>query len=122
LLVDDDPLVLAITTAMLEDLGHHVVIAESAAQALAVLRATGPVDLVITDYGMPGMTGLQLAEALRLQRPDLPVMLATGYGELREVTTAGLFRLSKPFGQDSLAHAMQECMGGASTRTASGGL
>jgi signal transduction histidine kinase/ActR/RegA family two-component response regulator len=122
LLVDDDPLVLASTTAMLEDLGHHVVTAESATQALAVLRATGPVDLVITDYGMPGMTGLQLAEALRLQRPDLPVMLATGYGELREVTTAGLFRLSKPFGQDSLAHAMQECMGGASTRTASGGL
>jgi YesN/AraC family two-component response regulator len=71
---------------------------------------------------MPGMTGLQLAEALRLQRPDLSIMLATGYGELREVTTAGLFRLSKPFGQDSLAHTMQECMGEASTRAAFGDL
>jgi CheY-like chemotaxis protein len=68
------------------------------------------------------MTGLQLAEALRLQRPNLPVMLATGYGELREVTTVGLFRLSKAFGQDSLAHAMQECLGEASTRAASGDL
>jgi CheY-like chemotaxis protein len=111
MLVDDDPLVLASASAMLEDLGHRVVEAASGARALELLRAGAAADLVITDYAMPGMTGLQLAEALRRLRPGLPVLLATGYGELRGDTAAGLARLPKPFGQDSLARAIAASLG-----------
>jgi signal transduction histidine kinase len=111
MLVDDDPLVLASASAMLEDLGHRVIEAASGARALELLRAGAAADLVITDYAMPGMTGLQLAEALRRLRPGLPVLLATGYGELRGDTAAGLARLPKPFGQDSLARAIAASLG-----------
>jgi signal transduction histidine kinase len=120
LLVDDDPLVLASTTAMLEDLGHRVVEAASGAEALDRLRDGAAIDLVITDYAMPGMTGLQLAEALRRLRPGLPVLLATGYAELRGEGTDGLPRLDKPFEQAALARATDACLGGVGAGTAPG--
>jgi signal transduction histidine kinase len=111
LVVDDDPLVLASTAAMLEDLGHTAVEAESGREALELLRAGTEVDLVITDYSMPGMTGLQLAEELHRLRPRLPVLLATGYAELQGTAAAGLARLAKPFGQEALAQAIDRCVG-----------
>ena len=120
LLVDDDPLVLASTAAMLEDLGHRVVEAASGAEALDRLRDGAAIDLVITDYAMPGMTGLQLAEALRRLRPGLPVLLATGYAELRGEGTDGLPRLEKPFEQAALARATDACLGGVGAGTAPG--
>ena len=112
LLVDDDPLVLASTAAMLEDLGHRVIEAASAPEALEKLRDGLEVDLVITDYAMPGMTGLQLADALRRLRPGLPVLLATGYAELQGEGSQGLQRLDKPFEQAALARATDACLGG----------
>ncbi|TDH64358.1 response regulator [Dankookia rubra] len=112
LLVDDDPLVLASTAAMLEDLGHSVVEAASAAEALDRLRGGLAADLVITDYAMPGMTGLELAEALRRLRPGLPVLLATGYAELQGEVPHGLPRLDKPFEQAALARATDACLSG----------
>ncbi|MFC7477088.1 response regulator [Dankookia sp. GCM10030260] len=112
LLVDDDPLVLASTAAMLEDLGHQVIEAASGAEALERVEANHAIDLVITDYGMPGMTGLQLAEALRRRRPGLPVLLATGYAELEGEAANGLPRLAKPFEQAALARATDECLAG----------
>ncbi|WP_431269719.1 ATP-binding protein [Dankookia sp. P2] len=111
LLVDDDPLVLASTAAMLEDLGHHVIEAASAHEALDRLQAGLAADLVITDYAMPGMTGLELAEALHRLRPGLPVLLATGYAELQGEDTRGLPRLDKPFEQAALARATDACLG-----------
>jgi CheY-like chemotaxis protein len=107
LLVDDDRLVLTSTAAMLEDLGHVVIEAESGAAALAVLRQGTPVDMVLADHGMPGMTGIELAQALRRTRPALPVILATGYGELPDGAPPGLVILSKPCTQAALAAAMQ---------------
>jgi len=59
---------------------------------------------------MPGMTGLQLATALRHLRPELPVLLATGYAERAEMASAGLPLLRKPFGQDALAAAIAGCL------------
>jgi CheY-like chemotaxis protein len=106
LAVDDDDLVLLNTQAMLEDLGHAVVTAGSADQAMAALR-DGRVDLVITDYAMPGMTGLQLAEAIHATRPQLPVVLATGYAELPDDAGAGLPRLAKPYTQSDLARVLR---------------
>ncbi len=69
LVVDDDGLVLANTRDMLDDLGHTVVEAASGSEALKLLSQDIKVDLVITDYAMPGMTGLQLAEAVQRLRP-----------------------------------------------------
>jgi CheY-like chemotaxis protein len=106
LVVDDDNLVLMNTAAMLEDLGHQVVEATSGEQALRVLRRGGPIDLVITDQLMPGMTGTQLVDAIRSEQPDMPAILATGYSELPPGAASKLERLSKPFTQNDLARAI----------------
>lgn len=82
LVVDDDPLVLMNTAAMLEDLGHEVVEAISGEQALRVLRRGNGIDLLITDHVMPGMMGAELVAAIRSERPDLPIILASGDSEL----------------------------------------
>jgi signal transduction histidine kinase len=113
LVVDDDPLVLASTAGMLEDLGHAPLEALSGHDALDVVRGGARVDLVVTDYSMPGMTGLQLAEELRRSRPSIPVLLATGYVELQGDASGGIARLPKLFGQATLASAIEACIGTA---------
>jgi PAS domain S-box-containing protein len=106
LAVDDDPLVLLNTAAMLEDLGHTVLEATSGKDALEIIRRKGGIDLVITDQAMPLMTGSELAVAIRAEKPDLPIILATGYAELPPGADGGLPRLSKPFRQHQLADAI----------------
>jgi CheY-like chemotaxis protein len=106
LAVDDDPLVLMNTTAMLEDLGHEVLEANSGEHALRVLRRATDLDIVITDQLMPGMTGLQLVDAIRDDYPNIPVIIATGYADLPSDTDASVRRLSKPFQQQELARAI----------------
>jgi CheY-like chemotaxis protein len=88
---------------MLEDLGHDVIETHSGAKAVAVLRDAQRVDLMITDFSMPGMTGLQLARAARQLRPELPILLATGYAELPSGETIAFPRLGKPYKQSQLA-------------------
>jgi len=65
------------TVGMLEDLGHEVLEAHSGDRALEILRDRRTIDLLVTDYSMPRMNGVQLAAAAREIRPDLPVLLAT---------------------------------------------
>ncbi len=103
LLVDDDSLIVSAATAMLEDLGHIVIEATSGAQALAVLRNNTPVDLVITDHAMPGMTGTELARQIRASWPGIPIILASGYADLPNGEDPRLPRLSKPYQQEELA-------------------
>jgi PAS domain S-box-containing protein len=110
LAVDDDALVLMNTAAMLEDLGHAVLEAASGREALDLLRRSNTVDLVITDQAMPGMSGVELAAAVRAEWPQLPVLLATGYAELPPGTDIDLPKLNKPFLQDTLARAMTDVM------------
>jgi PAS domain S-box-containing protein len=110
LVVDDDELVLMNTTAMLEDLGHKVLEASSGEQALRALRRTPAIQLIITDHLMPGMTGIQLIAALRPERPDLPVILATGFADLPASVAPGVARLDKPFRQKDLARAIVGAM------------
>jgi PAS domain S-box-containing protein len=106
LAVDDDSLVLSSTAAMLEDLGHDVMEASSGEKALEIIKDRGgQIDLVITDQVMPGMTGLQLAHAIKSLQPNLPVVLATGYAELPPGTDPKIPRLAKPFSQRQLADA-----------------
>ncbi|WP_028232059.1 ATP-binding protein [Paraburkholderia mimosarum] len=102
LLVDDDALICNSTAYLLEDLGHEVIEANSGASALEVLKNGRKVDLLITDYSMPGMTGIQLAYAARQLRPDLPVVMATGYADLPSGTSMDIVRLRKPYQQHQL--------------------
>jgi PAS domain S-box-containing protein len=103
LAIDDDPLVLVNTVAMLADLGHHPVAATSAEEGLVLLKSDLEFDLVISDQAMPGMTGVELARRAAKLRPNLPFLLATGYAELAPGDGAELPKLSKPFTQAQLA-------------------
>jgi CheY-like chemotaxis protein len=111
LLVDDDVLVAESTAALMEDLGHSVIWASSGGEALQLLREGLSPDLLITDYAMPEMTGAELGEAVRRLRPDLPVLLATGFADLRDAATTDLPRLAKPYNQDQLATEIDRLLG-----------
>lgn len=106
LAVDDDALVLMNTEAMLQDLGHRVFTASSGSDALTIIAEGRDVDVVVTDQAMPRMTGLQLAAALREMRPDLPILLATGYADIPENSELRVAQLQKPFSEDQLARAL----------------
>jgi PAS domain S-box-containing protein len=110
LFVDDDPLIAMSTAEMLEDLGHHVIGVNSGQHALDILKSEQPLDLMMTDHMMPGMTGLELVAASRGVRPTLPVLLATGYAELPEGTQIDLPRLAKPYHQDQLRERLDQLL------------
>jgi len=110
LAVDDDGLVLTSTSAMLEDLGHQVFEAGSAAEALDILAGQPGIDLVITDHAMPQMTGAELAQAIARRWPAVPVILATGFAELPAGPAADLPRLPKPFDQEELRRVIDAVM------------
>jgi PAS domain S-box-containing protein len=111
LFVDDDPLIAMSTTEMLEDLGHQVIGASSGLHALDIIRSAQPIDLMMTDHVMPGMTGIELAAASREVRPSLPILLATGYAELPEGAQLDLPRLAKPYHQDQLRDRLDQLLG-----------
>ena len=104
--VDDDPLVLAGTVSMLEDLGHSVLAAASGAQALELVPGEPRVAMVVTDQVMPGMTGAELTARLRAERPDLPIVLVSGFGELPSGLDRATLRLAKPFDRLQLSDAI----------------
>src|SRR5262249_52181172 len=106
LAVDDDSLILSNMVAMLEDLGHNVVEASSGAKALDIIAANPEIDLVVSDQAMPGMSGIQLADAIRNRWPKLPVTIAPGYAELPTGANPDVPRLSKPSTQQDLAKAV----------------
>ena len=107
LLVDDEEIVRLSTADMLSDLGYRVVEAASAEEALSVIEAKAHLDLVVTDHLMPGMSGTDLARAVRARRPDLPVLIVSGYAEMDGVAP-DLPRLTKPFRRDELAASLAE--------------
>jgi CheY-like chemotaxis protein len=111
LVVDDDPIVGASTAAMLEDLGHRTIEAASAQRALDALQLEPGIEIVITDHAMPGMTGTELALRIRETRPELPVVLSSGYAELPNGHTSDLPRLAKPYRQQELAALIASLVG-----------
>jgi CheY-like chemotaxis protein len=106
LAVDDDALVLMNTVAMLEDLGHSVFEAYSGKEALEILRQQDSIDLVITDQAMPQMSGTQLAKIIKQERPNIAVLLATGYADRVPGEDIGLPKITKPYLQRDLANAI----------------
>ena len=105
LVVDDEELVRRGTAEMLRHLGHTVVEAEGGAEALIMLAAHPDVDVVVTDYKMPRMDGAELARHVRTSRPDLPILLISGYTGVAD-PIEGLPRLDKPFGLAALSNAL----------------
>jgi PAS domain S-box-containing protein len=111
LVVDDDFLVRINTVAMLEDLGHAVFEASSGKEALEILHNQPAIDVVVSDQAMPQMTGTQLATAIREDRPEMPIILATGYAELPPGSAGqDLPRLNKPFSQSELAKTLADTL------------
>jgi signal transduction histidine kinase/ActR/RegA family two-component response regulator len=105
LLIDDEELVRTATAEMIRDLGHLVVEASGAVEALAQLDRGLVVDMVVTDYKMPGIDGGELARRIAQSHPDTPVLLITGYAGPAD-DTIDLPRLAKPFGQAEIAAAL----------------
>ena len=114
LLVDDEEAVRSNTAEMLRGLGHRVREVNGGAEALAALAKTPSTDLVVTDYKMPRMDGAELARRIRDVRPDMPMLLISGYTGAAD-PIAGLPRLNKPFGLAELAQAVAQAHQGAST-------
>ena len=110
LVVDDDPLIAMSTVDMLEDLGHIAIEANSGKRALEIIDAGQDIDLMMTDQAMPEMTGIQLAEIVRSKRPNLPVLLATGYADLPAGRLTNLPRLAKPYQQAQLQAEIEKLL------------
>ena len=110
LLVEDDPAVRDATRAVLRALGHAVSVAPDVTEALVRVRSGMPLDVVITDAVMPGKSGLELAEILAAERPDLPVILMSGYAEetvkFDPSRLPGVLFMEKPFTAPGIAQAL----------------
>lgn len=111
LVVDDDALITLNTADQLTELGHAPLEAFSAAEALAIIEKRPEISAMITDYSMPGMNGVELATAARAIRPDLPIILATGYAEMPANAPSDVQLLEKPFRQDELGQKIAQLLG-----------
>jgi PAS domain S-box-containing protein len=112
LLVEDDELIRATTAEMLSEIGCEAKEAAKADAALKVLD-DGRVDVLLTDVGLPGTSGLQLARDARSRRPDLRLVLATGDSGLQsEAARLGAVLLVKPYQQDTLRQALKDALNG----------
>ncbi|MCS4233388.1 response regulator [Stenotrophomonas sp. BIGb0135] len=112
LLVDDTDSVRVMVREMLVEAGYQVVEAINAQQALLELHSTREVDLLLSDVGLPGMNGRELADAARALRPHLPVLFVTGYTESavvrHEFLGPGMSLLPKPFSVNELLRSVRE--------------
>jgi CheY-like chemotaxis protein len=107
LVVDDEPLVLEVTEAMLRDLGCEVVTAKGANEALEKLSTDSRIEILITDVNMPGMDGYELAAAAVRMRKRLKVIVLSG----REREDRGFPLIRKPFLQQDLRETMKNTTG-----------
>ncbi|MGF6091690.1 PAS domain S-box protein [Pseudomonas sp. 18173] len=115
MLVEDDAAVRMLVLDLLNELGYHAHEAEDARGALPVLESDLRVDLLVTDVGLPGMNGRQLAEIARQHRPGLKVLFMTGYAEIaaerQGFLEEGMDMVSKPFSIELLANKIRTMIG-----------
>ncbi|WNV07110.1 PAS domain-containing protein [Tardiphaga sp. 709] len=104
LVVEDEPVVRSVIVDMLQDEGYRVLEAVDGPSGLRVLRETPNIDLLVTDIGLPGMNGRQLADQAREARPDLKILFITGYSEsvvmAKGFLLPGMEMITKPFDLD----------------------
>jgi signal transduction histidine kinase len=111
LAVEDDPAVLSLTVDLLSGLGYEVTTAPDAEAALQLLRGDDPVDLLFTDVMMPGVGGVQLAREARVLRPELKVLLTSGYvGDSSDLDGGEFPLLPKPYERSALAATVRETL------------
>ncbi|MEO8249678.1 MAG: ATP-binding protein [Burkholderiales bacterium] len=114
LVVEDEESVRSVIIAVLQDLGYRYIEAGDAKAALAVIDTPTPIDLLVSDVGLPGMNGRQLAEIATARRPGLKVLFVTGYAEQAAVRhgflTAGMQMITKPFVIDELANRVRSIL------------
>jgi two-component system, OmpR family, response regulator len=115
LLVEDDDDNRELMAEVLESAGYHVIAAGSGAEGLQTL-AERSVDVVVTDVGMPGMGGLEVARAAKEIAPQVPVVVVTGYAEREDITRARGHEvdavLVKPVDPDSLTAVVDDMVKG----------
>ncbi|WP_372239730.1 ATP-binding protein [Pseudomonas sp. Larv2_ips] len=112
LIVEDDPAVRVLVSAVLKELGYAFVEAGDADTALPIIESDQRIDLLISDVGLPGMNGRQMAEIGRQIRPQLKVLFITGYAEHAAVRGGfldpGMQLITKPFTFDLLTAKVRE--------------
>jgi CheY-like chemotaxis protein len=111
LVVEDDPIVRMLIVDVLEELKFRVMQADGSEAALELLEDRAQaIDLLMTDVGLPGMNGRELADRARQQRPQLPVLFASGYADAIEVPS-GMAVIGKPFSIDQLRDKVCSILG-----------
>lgn len=122
LIVEDDHAVRMLVCEVLQELQYEALEISEPAAALPILASDERIDLMVSDIGMPGMNGRDLAEAARLHRPDMPILFITGYAE--QATRRGDFlgenmsMITKPFSLDTLGRTIDDLIGqGAPSET-----
>ncbi|MGE0716970.1 MAG: response regulator [Alphaproteobacteria bacterium] len=113
LLVDDDDPVLEYTSATLRDLGFTVIVAPDGSSAIARVAEDVPIDLLIVDFAMPGMSGADVVRRARELRPNLPVLFMTGFADnaVLEDLARNHTILKKPFGRMDIDSAVAAAVG-----------
>lgn len=116
LVIEDDPIVRGLIVDVLTELSCRTVEAADGPSGLSILQSRDTVDLLITDIGLPGLNGRQVAEVARESKPDLKVLFITGYAENAAVAHGflepGMAMLTKPFPMEVLANKIREMMVG----------
>ena len=114
LVIEDDPAVRLLVMQVLEELGYRGIETADGRQAVPILESSRHIDLLISDVGLPGLNGRQLAEIARERRPDLPILFMTGYAKQAADQAAflegGMEIISKPFAIEQLGHRIGEIL------------
>jgi CheY-like chemotaxis protein len=112
MVVEDDAAVRLLVTEVLADLGYRTLEAGSGETAVPILQSKQKIDLLVTDVGLPGLNGRQIAEIARQTRPDLKVLFITGYAENAAIRgdflAPGMDLITKPFALDLLASKVRD--------------
>ncbi len=116
-MVEDDPAVRMTVIEVLRELGYRTLEASEGRSAIPILESKAPIDLLVTDVGLPGLNGRQVAEIARQHRPGLKVLFITGYAENAAVRSGfldpGMELITKPFALDDLASRVRAMIGRA---------
>jgi PAS domain S-box-containing protein len=111
LVVEDEPVVRGVILEMLEEQGYRTLEAIDGPSGLKILRSSERIDLLLTDVGLPGMNGRQVADQARETRPDLKILFITGYAENVAIADGflqpGMEMITKPFDLDNLARRIR---------------
>jgi PAS domain S-box-containing protein len=116
LVIEDEPVVRAVVLEMVAEQGYRTLEAVDGPSGLKVLRSNARIDLLVTDVGLPGMNGRQVADQARETRPDLKILFITGYAESVAIADGflqpGMEMITKPFDLDHLAQRIRAMISG----------